>query len=188
MSDVSNVRRFLGDKTYDTLKTDVLAGVQAAPSEGNGTLPSGLIVMWSGTLTAIPQGWQLCDGTNGTPDLRDRFIVGASNGEQPGGTGGNQTLSHNGVTIEDHAALTHSGCAVTDHPATATSAADVGATKIGSTTSTATLKAHKHNTPVLAHTVTQPDSHAAQTHVVTQLVSHGDIRPPYFKLAFIMKV
>ena len=31
--------------------------------------------MWSGTIATIPAGWQLCDGTNGTPDLRDRFIV-----------------------------------------------------------------------------------------------------------------
>lgn len=40
-------------------------------------VPSGTIVMWSGATTSIPQGWALCDGTNGTPDLRNRFIVGA---------------------------------------------------------------------------------------------------------------
>jgi hypothetical protein len=40
-------------------------------------VPKGVIVMWSGTITNIPSGWALCDGTNGTPDLRDRFIVGA---------------------------------------------------------------------------------------------------------------
>jgi len=37
----------------------------------------GLIVMWSGPLSQLPPGWALCDGANGTPDLRDRFIVGA---------------------------------------------------------------------------------------------------------------
>ena len=37
----------------------------------------GLIVMWSGAIAEIPPGWALCDGTQGTPDLRDRFIVGA---------------------------------------------------------------------------------------------------------------
>lgn len=42
-----------------------------------GVLPSGTIVMWSGIITNIPSGWALCDGRNGTPDLRDRFIVGA---------------------------------------------------------------------------------------------------------------
>jgi len=36
-----------------------------------------VIVMWSGTIATIPTGWALCDGTNGTPDLRDKFVVGA---------------------------------------------------------------------------------------------------------------
>lgn len=40
-------------------------------------MPIGGIVMWSGTIATIPTNFQLCDGTNGTPDLRDRFIVGA---------------------------------------------------------------------------------------------------------------
>ena len=43
----------------------------------SGFIPKGGIIMWSGATTAIPQGWALCDGTNGTPNLRDRFIVGA---------------------------------------------------------------------------------------------------------------
>lgn len=37
----------------------------------------GIIVMWSGPLSDVPPGWAMCDGTQGTPDLRDRFIVGA---------------------------------------------------------------------------------------------------------------
>jgi len=41
-------------------------------------LPSGVIVMWSGTIATIPTGWYLCNGANSTPDLRDRFIVGAT--------------------------------------------------------------------------------------------------------------
>jgi prepilin-type N-terminal cleavage/methylation domain-containing protein len=43
----------------------------------NEVLPQGTIVMWSGSIASIPSGWLLCDGTNGTPDLRDKFIVGA---------------------------------------------------------------------------------------------------------------
>jgi hypothetical protein len=41
-------------------------------------VPAGLIAMWHGSISSIPAGWSLCDGSNGTPDLRDRFIVGAS--------------------------------------------------------------------------------------------------------------
>jgi hypothetical protein len=40
-------------------------------------MPAGGIIMWSGTIATIPTGWYFCDGNNGTPDLRDRFIVGA---------------------------------------------------------------------------------------------------------------
>lgn len=39
---------------------------------------TGIIAMWSGTIATIPTGWVLCDGTNSTPDLRDKFIIGAS--------------------------------------------------------------------------------------------------------------
>jgi hypothetical protein len=45
---------------------------------GSLALPSGIIAMWSGTVATIPAGWVLCDGNNSTPDLRDRFIVGAT--------------------------------------------------------------------------------------------------------------
>ncbi|HTD57075.1 MAG TPA: hypothetical protein VK670_16910 [Silvibacterium sp.] len=45
---------------------------------GEGALVKGMIVMWSGKANEIPAGWALCDGTNGTPDLRDRFILGTA--------------------------------------------------------------------------------------------------------------
>ena len=44
---------------------------------GHGTAPVGCIILWSGRQNEIPDGWHLCDGTTGTPDLRDRFVVGA---------------------------------------------------------------------------------------------------------------
>jgi hypothetical protein len=43
----------------------------------NAHVPAGVIVMWSGAIAAIPTGWLLCNGANSTPDLRDRFIIGA---------------------------------------------------------------------------------------------------------------
>ena len=41
------------------------------------SVPSGIITMWSGTIATIPAGWYLCNGSNGTPDLRNKFIIGA---------------------------------------------------------------------------------------------------------------
>ena len=71
-------------------------------------IPSGIITMWSGTTTNIPFGWLLCNGLNGTPDLRDRFIVGAGNGYNVGTTGGEaaHTLSITELPSHNHTAST----------------------------------------------------------------------------------
>lgn len=58
------------------------------------SLPRGLIVMWSGQANNIPGGWALCNGQNGTPDLRDRFIAGAGSSYQPGSSGEPDTHVH----------------------------------------------------------------------------------------------
>jgi hypothetical protein len=47
------------------------------PTWGN-AFPSGGIIMWSGSIATIPSGWYLCNGSNGTPDLRNRFVIGAN--------------------------------------------------------------------------------------------------------------
>lgn len=51
-------------------------------------VPAGIISLWSGSVVNIPNGWVLCDGTNSTPDLRNRFIVGAGSGYAVGASGG----------------------------------------------------------------------------------------------------
>ena len=52
---------------------------------------AGMIILWSGASNAIPTGWVLCDGNNSTPDLRDRFVIGAGNNYSVGATGGATT-------------------------------------------------------------------------------------------------
>jgi hypothetical protein len=52
------------------------------------SFPSGGIIMWSGSIAAIPTGWVLCNGSNSTPDLRNRFIVGAGSSYAVDATGG----------------------------------------------------------------------------------------------------
>jgi hypothetical protein len=51
-------------------------------------LPYGSIILWYGVTNDIPYGWALCDGSNGTPDLIDKFVVGAGNTYSPADTGG----------------------------------------------------------------------------------------------------
>ena len=68
-------------------------------NEGNlgddsGLLPRGAILIWSGSVSSIPAGWALCNGQNGTPDLRDRFIVGAGGSYAIGAKGGSATTIH----------------------------------------------------------------------------------------------
>jgi hypothetical protein len=48
------------------------------PAEPVPAIPSGTIAMWKGSIATIPSGWVLCNGANGTPDLRDRFVACAS--------------------------------------------------------------------------------------------------------------
>jgi len=72
-------------------------------------MPSGGIIMWSGSTTNIPTGWTLCDGTDGAPDLRDRFIAGAGGQYNSGDTGGEDS-----VTLTESEMPTHSHTGNTD--------------------------------------------------------------------------
>ena len=98
-----------------------------------GVVPLGGIIMWSGTIAAVPADWHLCDGAAGTPDLRDKFVAGARPDDagvakstrtgalaQTGGTtahihSAHGNLSHAGLTVGDHTGLTHA-LAIANHP------------------------------------------------------------------------
>ena len=73
---------------------------------GGGGIPSGIITMWSGAASAIPDGWALCDGTNGTPDLRGKFALGSSDKYAVGATGGEETHT---LTVDEMPRHCHSG-------------------------------------------------------------------------------
>jgi hypothetical protein len=62
------------------------------------SLPTGSILIWSGAVVDIPAGYALCDGNNGTPDLRDRFVIGAGLTYNPGDIGGSATHTHTFTT------------------------------------------------------------------------------------------
>ena len=123
---------------------------------------------FAGTLAQIPAGWQLCNGTNGTPDLRDKFIRVVAVDEEAGVVGGANTHIH-----DAHPALTHSGGSVGAIAQTASTLVK------GGTSSSVNAAAQTHTHP--APTFTQPSQHAAQSHVA------GNNEPAYYKLAFITK-
>ena len=88
--------RISGDTGIDKVESSTLASI----------LPTGVITLWSGAKTAIPAGWALCDGLNGTPNLQDKFVVGAGSTYAVGATGGttSASLSVSGSTssVGDH--------------------------------------------------------------------------------------
>jgi hypothetical protein len=100
--------------------TGLASGTAASDAATFGQLsafvPSGFIGMWSGSIASIPTSWLLCDGTNGTPNLRDRFIVGAGTTYAVAATGGSadstlpthtHTLSASGTTSSADLSHTH---------------------------------------------------------------------------------
>ena len=69
-------------------------------------VPAGGIIMWSGSVGNIPSGWALCDGNNGTPNLTNKFVIGAGNSYAVNATGGSKdavVVSHShGITDNGH--------------------------------------------------------------------------------------
>ena len=100
-TDASQYVTFVGAKTGNNpIRVD--EGIKYNPStnvltvgslslsgaSSGGVIPSGGIILWSGAANAIPTGWYLCDGQNSTPDLRNRFVVGAGDAYSVDATGG----------------------------------------------------------------------------------------------------
>jgi microcystin-dependent protein len=153
--------------TLETLQTlDNLYPILQTAVAPNTTIPAGLIAIWSGSTGSIPTGWVLCNGTNGTPDLRNNFVVGAGSTYAVGATGG----SANAVVVSHTHTITDPGHL---HNTTSTgsgallNAAASGVTGAStSTTATATTG------------ITINSSGVSGTNANL---------PPYYALAYIMK-
>lgn len=124
-------------------------------------IPAGLICMWHGTLANIPAGWVLCDGTNGTPDLRDKFVRGAANAANPGTTGGADTHTHADGTYAAASTV------VAEHPNITGDVGSSGGARVFQNGGT---------------------DHEAHTHDITGTSGSGSTLPAYYAVAFIMKV
>jgi microcystin-dependent protein len=176
-------------------------------------VPSGVILMWSGSIATIPSGWLICDGTNGTPNLRDRFVVGAGSTYAVEATGGAATValaaanlpahshSFSGTTSDRSAGHTHTGStdghgghSHTYLDATAQGAgSNVGATYAGGgsqfTFRTATTDgggAHSHGFITNSESNGHTHTYSGTTSSVGSGTAHENL-PPYFALAYIMK-
>jgi len=129
------------------------------------SVPSGAIIMWSGTIANIPTGYVICDGENSTPNLLAKMIRGvATAATEPGTTGGADTHSH--------AAGTYAGPSHTHTGTTDSQEATVEADGLG------------RATPTHTHTFTTA---AGGTEAVTGTSAESSSLPAYYSVAFIMK-
>ena len=80
-----------------------LPSQQSVKAYVDAAIPIGGIIMWSGTLVSIPSNWQLCDGSNSTPDLRDRFIVGAGNNYAVDASAGSNSNNVTTISVDNDA-------------------------------------------------------------------------------------
>lgn len=91
------------NETFNNLLKDLNDEVEVLKNQPQFKIPSGLIAMWSGSLQTIPNGWLLCNGTNGTPNLIDRFIIGGGGGSRNIGTpGGRESVLLNVNHLPKH--------------------------------------------------------------------------------------
>jgi hypothetical protein len=152
-------------------------------------IPAGLISLWSGSVASIPSGWLLCDGSNGTPNLRDRFVVGAGSTYAVDATGG----SANAIVVSHtHTATTDSAGTHVHNLNKNSGASDqffgasnyLAASAAGTNFNLAAGSTNQQNTVSIA-------SGGAHTHTLTTASAGASGTnanlPPYYALAYIMK-
>ena len=153
-----------------------------APESG---VPAGCIMLWSGSIVSIPAGWVLCNGSNGTPDLRDRFVTGAGTTYAVGAKGGEAThaLSTAELAVHNHTASSDTVAGHTHSYGDYYAPQDLTNVAGGSGPVQARLTNSDHT-----RTTASDGSHS---HVITvnnagSGTAHEN-RPPYYALAYIMK-
>lgn len=177
----------------------------------HGLAPVGGIVIYSGAVANIPANWQICDGTNGTPNLADRFIL-AGDGTNTGTTGGAASLNlqhshaltsptvsgthtHTQGVSGAGGSHTHAGGTTADNSQSDTwGTNEAGSAKFaalhhthGSSGASGAESSHTHSNP-------STDADSGHTHTLSSTTSSNalsttqDIRPPYYALCYVMRL
>ena len=143
------------------------------------SIPKGLISMWSGSIASIPSGWALCNGTNGTPDLRNKFVIGSSSdvsGVSNTNVTGANTKSGGSkdavVVSHTHTGIANSGSGGGSFVNGLNFGGSLGFSIEGSKLTFSSASAHTH--PL---TINSTGSSGTNENL-----------PPYYALAFIMKL
>ena len=195
----------LTDSANNLIATyDNLYGILATSTAATSPFSSGMILIWSGSIgqiSSIAGGWVLCDGSNGTPDLRDRFVIGAGNAYSVAQTGGSadavvvthqHTVSGSATGTTNSTSLTGSLNATAQSNTTGTVSASgiVTATNIvnsyvsGSGGGTANSRADYAINATHTHTFTGSFN---TTSAYAGVSGANANLPPYYALCYIMK-
>ena len=190
VDDAGNVGIGLTDPQY---KLDVVGDINftgdITKNGSGGLIPSGGIIMWSGAVSNIPNGWVICNGVHPTPDLRGKFILGGGGEYNVGNTGGSNSISLSGDNLPSHnhtVTIYHSG----EHSHTQHTRNDDFNGEGGDRgPSWGGYDAPDYKG--ITHTWNNIDSAGRHNH--TGLIGHTggsksfDNRPAYYALAYIMK-
>jgi len=152
--------------------------LQNAPTSAP-AIPSGGIILWSGSTGSVPSGWYLCDGTNGTPDLRNSFIVGAGNTYAVGATGGTADAI---VVSHTHTATSTSTVTDPGHFHNSYKSGVAGGGGDGLTVTTGSGGAQPVQSATTGVTVA-----TSTTNATAGTSGTGQNLPPYYALAYIQK-
>lgn len=153
-------------------------------------LPSGCIVMWSGAVDAVPTGFALCDGTNGTPNLIDRFVVGAGNTYAVDSTGGytdatlvshSHTATANSTSTSEVSDPGHRHTYVNGNSYTGQPTSSTGGSGGNSPTT------FNGATALTGISVSTETSTTVSLNTVGESAANKNL-PPYYALAYIMKL
>lgn len=158
--------------TYDNIYG--IVGVQTAVGT---TIPTGMISLWYGSIGSVPTGWYLCDGSNGTPDLRDRFIVGAGSTYSVAATGGSKdaiVVSHTHTATSSVTDPGHGHLIRTDP----NGGGGGGGNFVNTTSGTSSTFTAATNTTGVS---------VATTNASTGVSGTNANLPPYYALAYVMK-
>ena len=167
-----------------------------------GGTPTGIIAIWSGSVATIPIGWLLCDGTNGTLDLRDKFIVGAGGTYAVGDTGGSNTVTLTNAQMPSHThtvAGTTAADGIHTHTVSDPSHAHTWTGLISSTNGSAGGQNNGGSSSFAATTgasatgisIVAGGAHVHSISGTTSSIGGGtshENRPPYFALCYISKI
>jgi len=175
-----NYKFILQDSAGGTIATyDDIYGILGTIPAASSTLPTGMILLWSGSIGSIPAGYLLCDGTNSTPDLRNRFIIGAGSTYSVNQTGGSAD-----AIVVSHTHTATSTSTVTDAGHLHTLPFSDGGTIGGGGALPGFRGSGSYNTSTATTGITVA---TATTNASAGTSGTGANLPPYYALCYIMK-